>query len=150
MTEPVNLKGHIGFTGTQAGLTYAQYLTLGRILDHFSQRYKSRYFHHGCCIGADCEGNTVAEYYGYTSVAHPPINKKKVFKDWEECDIILEEKDYLNRNLDIVDSSYLIIGCPKQDHEVVRSGTWATLRWARSTHKHIIIIWPDGSISRGF
>lgn len=49
------------------------------------------------------------------------------------------------RNHDIVDATEWLIATPKKFEEI-RSGTWATVRYAKKVKKPVTIIWPDGSI----
>jgi hypothetical protein len=55
-------------------------------------------------------------------------------------------KPYLERNRDIVDSTELLIACPK-DMTESSGGTWATVRYARKQKKPIVVVWPDGSVT---
>jgi hypothetical protein len=57
-----------------------------------------------------------------------------------------ECKEYLDRNHDIVDSSDLLIAVSESTVEVLRSGTWATIRYAKKLRKPIKIIYPDGKV----
>ena len=50
----------------------------------------------------------------------------------------------LNRNKNIVDASNLIFAFPF-DKEIIRSGTWSTIRYAKKINKPLIIIRKDGS-----
>jgi hypothetical protein len=52
-----------------------------------------------------------------------------------------------SRNHDIVDETELLIACPGELAEAVRSGTWATVRYARKLGRPIVIFWPDGSVT---
>jgi hypothetical protein len=104
--------------------------------------------HHGDCIGADAQLHTLAKAAGLKIIIHPPIDpKKRAF--CQEYDEIREEKPYLDRNKDIVNESEFLIATPRTMHEVLRSGTWATVRYARSTNIDIAIIEPDGHIRVG-
>ena len=134
----------VGFTGTQVGLTSRQRGTLRHILERLlGVETKLR---HGDCDGADDEANAIARDIGFKTVAHPPTNAKK--RAFCKVDESLPEKDYLLRNHDIVNCSKLLIACPRGAHETVRSGTWATVRYARNAKKDIIIIYFDGSIRK--
>lgn len=53
-------------------------------------------------------------------------------------------KPPLVRNHDIVDSTELLIACPKEQVEVLRSGTWATIRYARKKEITVWLIDPEG------
>jgi len=55
-------------------------------------------------------------------------------------------KPYLARNQDIVDETEVLIAVPAQKKEIVRSGTWATIRRARKAGRLIYFIFPDGRV----
>jgi hypothetical protein len=57
-------------------------------------------------------------------------------------------KPYLVRNHEIVDDSQVLIAAPKEFTEQLRSGTWATIRYARKIGRTVRIVFPDGSIGR--
>ena len=54
------------------------------------------------------------------------------------------EKRYLERNRDIVDACDILIACPRTLKEELRSGTWATVRYARKVGKPVAILWNNG------
>jgi hypothetical protein len=54
------------------------------------------------------------------------------------------EREYIARNHDIVDASAVLVATPRDWYEEQRSGTWATIRYARAQRKAVIIVWPDG------
>jgi len=39
----------------------------------------------------------------------------------------------------------LVLACPAQKREQLRSGTWATIRYARKTGVKMFVIFPDGT-----
>lgn len=131
---------HIGFTGTQEGMTVAQFSSLEEFMEdnpHFSVA------HHGDCIGADAEFHTLCIENRLWIVGHPPINEsKRAFCPFDE---IREPKEYLDRNKDIVDEARFMIVAPKGPEEL-RSGTWSTARYAKKKNIHGLIFWPDGTI----
>lgn len=130
----------VGFTGTRKGLTGYQRHELFQVLDEL--RKPPFEFHHGDCVGADEEAAGLAQQLGYRIVIHPPENKW--YRAFCSADQILAEKPYLDRNRDIVDASDLVIACPGGEKMVLRSGTWATVRYALKQGKHTIIIHPSG------
>jgi len=131
----------VGFTGTQIGMTDEQLTELIYILTAGFE--PGTQFHHGKCLGADKEAYTVAKRLNYKTVGHPPINQSKMAlcDDDEER----EPAEYLVRNHNIVDETELLVACPKGPEEL-RSGTWATIRYAAKVGKLTIIIWPDGNV----
>jgi len=130
-----------GFSGTQKGMTYAQGETLLALLS----RDETGEFHHGDSIGADAEAHEIARACRIPIYIHPPlIPKKRAFK---HSRFTYSPKLYLERNHDIIDVCNILIACPKSRFEEMRSGTWATVRYARKKNKEIKIIWPDGKIN---
>lgn len=130
----------VGFTGTQEGMTMAQQLTLTKLL-----RGRKGWFHHGVCIGSDEEAHDIAKSLGYLVAGHPPINPIKR-APCHGFDHLYPEKDYIPRNHDIVDATEELIAAPAQDQEQLRSGTWATVRYAKKQHRMVTIIYRDGSM----
>jgi len=134
----------IGFTGTRKGMTREQMKALLKVLQdiNFAEA------HHGDCVGADEQFHRLVRIFfpDVVIVIHPPKNPK--LRAFCKGDVIMPEKDYLERNRDIVKNCDLLIACPKEFHEVLRSGTWATVRYARKAGKPIIIIFPDGNIKK--
>jgi hypothetical protein len=130
----------LGFTGTQVGMTPAQRLVFATLLRELGVTE----LHHGDCIGADEQAHTIALADNISIIVHPPHNSsKRAFcrgaKD------IHPTKPYLERNHDIVDETGALIATPKEKEEQLRSGTWATYRYATKQKKRTIIIYPDGT-----
>lgn len=131
----------IGFTGTQKGMTPEQIYTVDNIL--FDDLI-AEWAHHGDCIGADADFHKLATLSGLKTHGHPPKNPSK--RAWCKFDGIEEEKEYLDRNRDIVNATHFLIACPQSFEEELRSGTWSTIRYARSVKRPGKIVWPDGRI----
>ena len=131
----------IGFTGTKKGVTRDQHERFKLTLSKYNG-----VLHHGDCIGADDEAHSLALFLKMPIVIHPPNNcKSRAFCGLQfpnKMVTMVDPKPYLNRNHDIVDACDILIATPKQHEEVLRSGTWATIRYARKTGKKIIIIGP--------
>jgi len=137
----------IGFTGTQKGMTRQQKNVLKKLLSEINIELNqiSKVLHHGDCIGADKEACEIALDLGFELHCHPPINSNK--RAFVKSKYVEKEKSYLDRNHDIVNSSYILYATPFEMEEVLRSGTWATIRYARKQNKKITIIFPDGNFS---
>ena len=134
----------VGFTGTsQIGAVTAKQLKDGERLLYslYSEGYKE--FHHGDCIGADEQFHAVAKRIGFKIIIHPPENNSKRAFCFG-ADTVLEEKAYLIRNHAIVDETNVLIAVPKSAAEELRSGTWATVRYARKAKHRIYILMPEG------
>lgn len=134
----------IGFTGSSEGMTEEQAKALWAWLGLLKQELKTDQeemeFHHGDCIGADSDAHDLARILKYKTVAHPPINESK--RAFKKADVILKEKKYLDRNQDIAEVCDVLLATPKEAKEILRSGTWSTVRRARKLHKEVIILSP--------
>lgn len=135
----------LGVTGTQVGMADPQFLVIEGIM---ADQPWAR-LHHGLCEGVDEEVHWLGVELGYQIVGHPPINKSKLMRGNEEVrktfDAMREPKEYLVCNHDIVDESDYLIVVPKGYTEELRSGTWATYRYAKKMNTPGIIVFPDGT-----
>ncbi len=128
----------IGFTGTRNGMTDRQHDHLLRVLSSFPVEQ----FHHGDCVGADAEAHDIAMNMNLYVVVHPPTDPK--LRAWCVGDEMRDEFPYIERNHNIVDEAIHLFAAPGTNHEVKRSGTWATVRYQRS--KEVGSLWlplPD-------
>ena len=135
-----------GFTGTRAGMTERQQHALDLILcDHDTN---TAAFHHGGCHGADAEAHKIAAVHAARHV-HP--GDKDQWRGWKHNECGGREsgyaklhpwKPYLERNHTIVDICDVLIAAPKTPTEELRSGTWATIRYARKIGRPVIILDP--------
>lgn len=132
----------VGFTGTQTGMTSEQIQQVDYLLE---DSLTTTTAHHGDCIGADDQFHRLAKMSGLKTHGHPPLNPSK--RAFCEFDSIEEEKDYIPRNHDIVDAVDWMIACPANYEEELRSGTWATIRYARKMKRPGHIVWPDGKVT---
>ena len=136
---------HLGFTGTQRGMTAHQGERLWDLIRHCDF-----YAHHGCCVGADEEFDAIARLApglrGF--VFHPcdlPLKQFKFSRDILRDDV-RPIKRPLDRNQDIVDECSCMVATPKESAPQLRSGTWATLRRALGAKRPVAIILPSGAI----
>lgn len=117
---------NVGFTGTREGMTTEQRARVARMLSE-AQVGGATHFHHGCAEGADTEAAKIAKGFGYEIVEYPAGD------------------DPLKRNRAIVAASDWLIAAPAQMREVLRSGTWATIRYARKDKVPVSIAYRDGT-----
>lgn len=138
----------VGFTGTQQGMTDEQKARVDLLLAELT--HDAVEFHHGDCVGADEEAHDIADNHSVDIVIHPPDNdSKRAFCTGGE---VMEPKPYLERNRAIVDATSILIACPNGS-ERMRSGTWATVRYARTKiyargNQLTYIVTPSGEIKR--
>lgn len=130
-----------GFTGTRERLSSFQRTHLVKFLtlaDPSALR-------HGDCVGADYEAHLLCLTMGIFVHVHPPVRELyRAFARITWGGVVYDPKPYRDRNIDIVDGSAYLIAFPKEEHEVLRSGTWQTVRYARSQKKDVFIFFPDG------
>lgn len=155
--KPVRLM----FTGTQRGTTRLQGAAIMQWLG--KRRELVLEAHHGDCVGADEQFDALLEFDRIATVIHPPIDDSKrawCFKRWSlgyrgrppwpgfvgrATVVELPELDYLERNHAGVDATDALLAAPLELEEQLRSGTWATVRYARKLQRPIRFFWPDGS-----
>ena len=126
----------IGFTGTREGMSKAQFDQLAMVLRWLKKAHEldgdpaKPEFHHGECPvnvgGADLEARDEAVAFGFKEVPHPPKN--------------MTPAAMLARDRDIANICDVLIAAPRTDKEVLRSGTWATIRYAKQCHKPVIML----------
>lgn len=137
----------IGFTGTREEVTHPAKMELHRRPSQLPRT--THEFHHGGCIGADLEFHLQVRIVfagtGAKIALHPPENP--ALRARVAGDITSDERPYLVRNKTIVDCTEALIAMPNGLEEI-RSGTWSTIRYARKLGRPILIIWPDGHVTK--
>ena len=137
-------KYHVGFTGTQRGLTPGQFRTVKRLLLDLSPTD----VHHGDCIGADSQFHDLVEVQGQACIhIHPPSYPKKRAHR-VSLSVPRRPAAYMTRNQHIVNESNVLIVCPAERHEVTRSGTWSTYRRAIKAKITIVLVLPSGEVEK--
>lgn len=132
-----------GFTGTRNGLSIEQKNNIEKLLLSHIENTDDIEVHHGDCIGADKDFHGICENLNlkYNSkiniIIHPP--NKTICRAYCKSPNVLDEKDYLERNKQIVNNVDILIGCPLSKSEQLRSGTWMTIRYAKKHNKSIIL-----------
>lgn len=145
---PVTMPLVIGFTGARRGLTAAQLEALRGWLE--VNLVGGEVVHHGACVGADEQFADVVSCLPHVDhvYAHPSdVPGTTSDLALSLADEVCEIRPPLARNKDIVALVDVLLACPAGMAEELRSGTWATVRYARKAGKRILIFWPDGSVS---
>lgn len=135
----------VSFTGSQSGMILAQ---RGHLLQQLKTLRPSAFIHGGC-VGADDEADELAAYLGIPRFVFGSSN---VLKSVSETTMLARVGSAvvfigprvppLQRNPKIVDAGDLLIAAPKERAEVLRSGTWTTVRLARRAGKQIVLLLP--------
>ena len=99
--------------------------------------------HHGDCLGADALAHQVAVDLDWDIIIHPPTkDAQRAFcsRDGEWVAVLLA-KPYMVRNRMIVNDSSELLAMPSDPTTpVLRSGTWATIRYARKCNREITFV----------
>lgn len=119
----------VGFTGTRKGMSPNQKEQLEMILYWF---YSINAFHHGNEPHADKEAEDIFLHSDSDDTLPSKIrlHKPKSFT----------AQHLLQRNREMVDQIDVLIAAPLTDTEQQRSGTWATVRYARQKGIPIILL----------
>lgn len=133
----------IGFTGTKEGMTELQKDNFREIFSWYLRDFLDDLeFHQGQCIGADEEALEIVQSFGGVwTVSHPPVDKARTHS--LICDEVRPELPFLDRNHVIVDSVDVLLAAPKTRKEELRSGVWATVRYARKVKRPLEMVWPN-------
>lgn len=137
-TDLVRPKRRLGMTASRVGMTDTQKYWFKILLARGNE------LHTGDCKGGDTDGFHIAIGEGLSTVAHPcNLRSQRAFNPHG---FTHQELHPLDRNKNIVDWSEEMIACPNGDEEMLRSGTWATVRYARKVGKPLYVIGPHGAI----
>lgn len=126
----------IGFTGTREGMSQHQKEQFALKLYELNPTE----FHHGDCEGADADAHDIVRMFfpHVRIIVYPPKSDyRRAFKQGDETK---EPEEYLNRDMNIVLAVDYLIGAPKTDNEVTRSGTWTTIRYAREAQIPLTVL----------
>lgn len=141
-------------TGSQTGITPQQWEWLNKTMRGIGMTE----FHDGACIGADLEAHLIALDY-FTGSVGDGIPEKPIIvhpasdvaehKVAAECRwlhplvMVLPAEPALKRNRVMVTAGERLLATPSGP-ERLRSGTWATIRYAAKVGRPVLICYPDG------
>lgn len=131
----------VGVTATRSGLTRGQLAAARGLLAIWAEQGATK-LHHGDCVGGDVQVAEMARELGYWIVCHPPDNER--LRANGPADETRSPLPYLVRNERLVDTVSVLLGLPVGDVEMRRSGTWATVRYARKVGRPLVVVGPNG------
>jgi len=133
----------LGFTGSREGLSAEQ---TSRVRAWVEKLVPGQ-VHHGDCVGADDAFHRLVHSWNLECAVHvhPPSDEK--LRAHNAGDVVNPPRPFLERDRNIVNQSSFLIACPRT-RETPRSGTWATIRYARKKGVPGVIIYSDGTEER--
>jgi hypothetical protein len=126
----------VGITGTEKGTSPYQADAVWTLLNFL----RPDWLRHGDCVGVDIQVAEMATYLGIGTIAHPACNIPEKYKAHHKSTIVMPEELPLVRDMDMAKSVSIMIACPEEQKEILRSGTWATVRYARKARIPRIIM----------
>ena len=153
----------LGFSGTRKGMTPAQRAALPSVLAALPERVL-----HGGAVGSDTEFDEwIAPIIANSQTAfieiYPATDERRVYwgnhdRGFPGCRGIIvkavacsdhfESRPWppLERNRIIAERCDALLACPSEPTEQLRSGTWATVRYARKAGKPVTFVMPSGEV----
>jgi hypothetical protein len=141
----------VGFTGTREWpAPVAQIASFVRVVDCIFERYANptlpMLFNHGDCVGwDDAAARYVEAKFSRVAINKYPSNIAAMTANAPGV-VVASPAPPLERNTAIVGASWIMIACPKEADEVVRSGTWSTVRRTAKANKPLIGVAPNGAL----
>lgn len=125
------------FTGTRNGMSALQIRFLTAVLESGLIEVLV----HGMCKGADTQADHIAKRFGIYRIGYPADDSVSTHsREHLDCDEIMDPSPPLDRNRVMIDRAGILIAGPQQTKEILRSGTWAAIRYARKQDKPILLL----------
>lgn len=133
---------NIVFTGTRQGMNEKQIKEVIDELIRWEEFLKlpdnKIYAIHGGCRGADLQFHHIAKGLGLPIKIYPSTLNERT-SEYDDAVEVFPVDQPLKRNHSMVDIASVVIAGPSGP-EVLRSGTWATIRYARKRRNLPLII----------
>lgn len=129
----------ISITGSRRGLTPRQRAFVIPLLEQVE------WLTHGGCTGVDRDVHALFNT-PYSTTVYPGTYEQHKWAVDSRCAITFPVKAPLARNRDIVNATPKLYAFVSTYHEIQRSGTWATIRYARKIGHDVTVVWPDGLV----
>lgn len=124
----------VAFTGTQKGIS----INRREILIRQIRFLNPKIVWHGDCVGADTQFHEILrKLFPRVRIYIAPGDVSPEKRGFNDGDLTAEVMPPLERNKLMVLKSEQLIACPDTTQEMLRSGTWATIRFARKHNKTI-------------
>jgi hypothetical protein len=142
----------IGFTGTRDGITKIQEERVVTIMHNLLPHRYDLLIHGGAEGADDAIHSAAGDLFDFRIEIYPCKESRRTYwiqrkQGRGEDYFVHTTREPLERNRIIADRCNHLIATPFQMVEIVRSGTWATIRYAREKRKSVTIVFPDGSVS---
>jgi hypothetical protein len=129
----------VAFTGTREGLNADRRTAIAKFLKNAGN---VRLAAHGMAKGADTDFDAICEKLCIKREGYPASEHSIRFV---KPQMVYPVKPPLERDWDIVKRGQLLIAAPPTDKEVLRSGSWATMRYNAKLEKPLVHFLLDGS-----
>lgn len=137
-----------GMTGTLEGASNEQMQTLEVLIRNVGLDFTERfYWHFGDAIGADaqCFGYIITRFpFSVITVAHPGLNITNARAFCRANEIREPIKDVTRDERIVYCAHNGVFGLPRTFNEILRSGTWTTIRRTGKLGRPCWLIKPDG------
>ena len=137
----------LSFSGTRDGMTYKQIETVKKLLSELEPTQVI----HGDAIGADEQFHQLVETHrkifnlSITIKIYPSDRENQ--RAYCDGDQIMPQMSPLDRNTLIAKEGDKLLACPKEMNMALRSGTWTTIRRAKSYGKIVYVVLPNGAVT---
>jgi len=134
----------ISFTGTASGMNATQMTNVINLIN--KQKPKITKCVHGDCVGADTDFHNIVTKLGLGDLIeiHPCTIHNK--RGYNHAPKVYDAIGPLDRNKIMVQRAHLVVGTPGTDTEIIRSGTWHSIRYAKKLGRPLLVLYPSGAI----
>jgi hypothetical protein len=140
----------LGVTGSSTVITGEQ---LAAMEQHMILRQPDAMAHGDCIIADAMAHKTFRQLFPcrVITIWPPSLPRLRAFCGAGDpyCEI-MDPRPYLERDRRIAQECDELLAVPDSWGEVLRSGTWATVRYALTDGKLVTVIWPDGRVEAGW
>ena len=99
--------------------------------------------HHGDCTGVDAEAHAMSRDLGFATHCYPPIRTKNRAYT-EPNDVVRPPGEYLDRNINLVLASSVLLAAPRNINGGVDPGYGGTWHAIRSAYEYGVPVWILG------